>query len=58
MNKPILSPATVTERKSQPTCQSGYTAPRIFPAGSAVEVIQGNLGPWADADNRWCKGHK
>jgi hypothetical protein len=41
MNKSILSPATVTERNSQPTCRSGYAAPRMFAVGNTVELIQG-----------------
>jgi hypothetical protein len=56
MNEQILSP--VAERKSQEPRQSGYAAPRIFAAGNAAELIQGNDGPWHDADNRWCKEHK
>ncbi len=52
MSKQILSPAIVTERKSEETRQTGYTAPRIFAVGSTVELIQGRLtGHRHDFDN-------
>ena len=47
MNKQILSPTNVTERKSEETRQTGYAAPRMFAVGSAVALIQGKwvVGP-------------
>ncbi len=41
MNEQVLSPATVTERKSEETRPAGYAAPRMFAVGSTVELIQG-----------------
>ena len=41
MDKQILSPTSVTERKSEEARKTGYTAPRMFAVGSTVELIQG-----------------
>ncbi len=53
MNEQILSPATVTERKSEEARRAGYAAPRMFAVGSTVELIQGKwvIGRVRDFDN-------
>ena len=41
INQHLLSPATVTLRKSEEARKTGYTASQMFAGGQAVELIQG-----------------
>ncbi len=41
MNQHFLSPATVTEPKSEEARKTGYTASQMFAVGQTVKLIQG-----------------